>query len=427
MKPKLAVITFPGNNCETESIRAGKRNGFDTELVLWNEKARSVPNSSRDLSKFDAYFLIGGFSFEDRGRSGAIPAREPIFDELRKEAKKGKVILGVCNGAQMIVESGLIPVGDNPVPFALAENIRRNPSGHVMGTGYYNVWVHLKKERLDTAFTCAAKDLLQVPIAHGEGRFTSIDTKALKALAGNKNVAYRYADAEGNVSTDFPITPNGAKYAVAMLVNDEGTIGAIMPHPERFYDHFDGDQIFASMKKWIEAKHSPSSVKIGEFHKSELPEIKPFVPEEKALLLEKKLIITDNESFSVSQAASDVSGEKINFEKSILFEITGKALDKKKILESGLILNENKEVLIPKPGFKEPQNPGLSQNKYAVLPLEDDTASALGEKLSALLKTEVSVKIYKCWDFGNTSESAIQKVLQNRLLANPNSAKLYKF
>jgi phosphoribosylformylglycinamidine synthase len=140
MTPKIAVITFPGNNCETESLRAATRNGFDAQLVLWNEVEK--------IGNFDAYFLIGGFSFEDRGRSGAIAAREEIFDAIRKEAKKGKVILGVCNGAQMIVESGLISVGENPVPFAIAENVRRDTEGKVLGTGYYNVWVNIKPVRM---------------------------------------------------------------------------------------------------------------------------------------------------------------------------------------------------------------------------------------------------------------------------------------
>lgn len=408
MKPRLAVITFPGNNCETESLRAATRNGFEAELVLWNEIEK--------IGKYDAYFIIGGFAFEDRGRSGAIPAREPIADALREEARKGKIILGVCNGAQMIVESGMIPIGNNPAPFALADNVRRDKEGHVLGTGYYNVWIQLKKINPDTAFTCDCDDVIRVPVAHGEGRFTSIDPEAIQALEGEKNVAFRYCDKNGKIDSHFPVTPNGAYAATAMVVNNEGTVGAIMPHPERFYRECDGDQVLRSMRKWIEEKRSPANVKIGEFQDAATPETPKLELEKNSLSLEKKLIITDNEAFSISQTASYVAGEKLNLEKSLLYEITGESLAQEKILESGLILNENKEVLIEK----------SEGAKYAVLPLEDDTASALAEKLSQFLKAKVRVKIYTCWNFGNAPQNAIDKVLKNRLLANPNSAKIYK-
>ncbi len=409
MTPKLAVITFPGNNCETESLRAAKRNGFEAELVLWNEPEK--------IGNFDAYFLIGGFSFEDRGRSGAIAAREEIFDALREEAKKGKVILGVCNGAQMIVESGLIPVGDNPVPFSLAENVRRDKDGKVLGTGYYNVWVNLKPERTDTAFSHNVPDLLKVPVAHGEGRFTSVDDSALEVLKDGSQVAFRYCDEDGKVDENFPITPNGAKFATAMVVNREGTIGAIMPHPERFYDSCDGDQIMKSMCEWIEARRSPEVVEIGDFSSVEIPEIPVLELQKDAIVMEKKLIITDNEAFSVSQTASNVAGETIEFEKSLLYEITGKGIEKKQLEDSGLIFNPNKEVLISTPG---------AEKKYAVLPFEDDSAVALSEKLSAMFDTEIKVRIFRCWNFGEVSDGAVNNVLQNRLLANPNSAKIFQ-
>jgi len=421
MTPKLAVIAFPGNNCESESLRAAKRNGFEVDLILWNEIEK--------IGQHDAYFLPGGFSFEDRGRSGVIASREPIFNALRKEAKKGKVILGVCNGAQMIVESGLIPVGENPVPFALAENVRRDKSGKVLGTGFYNSWKRIKPERTDTAFTNNISGLIKIPMAHGEGRFTSIDRKALEVLKSGKNVAFRYCDKAGNVDENFPATPNGAKFAVAMIVNDEGTIGAIMPHPERFYDSCDGDQIFQSMQKWIEDKKSPEEVIIGDFSKAELPKIKEFTPTKDALILEKRLIITDNEEFSISQTASNIAGEEIKLSRSILYEISPCHSDSelsegaeslKKIIDSGLILNPNKEVLLCH--SEERSN---EESKYAILPLEDDQATALAEKLSKLLDKEVSIKIYKCWDFGDTKKETIEKVLQNRLLANPNSAKIF--
>ena len=193
--PKLAVIAFPGNNCEIETQRAAMRNGFESTIIRWNQ-----PELVKD---FDAYILPGGFSFEDRGRSGAISAREDIFDALKKETKKGKIILGICNGAQMVVESGLIPVKNAPLPFALAHNIRHDKNGHVLGTGFYNSWVNLIPKRRDTAFTNSIEGVLRVPIAHGEGRFTSVNEDALKALENGKHVAFRYSDSEGNTSSQL--------------------------------------------------------------------------------------------------------------------------------------------------------------------------------------------------------------------------------
>jgi phosphoribosylformylglycinamidine synthase len=407
MKPSLAVITFPGNNCETESLRAAQRNGFDAELVLWNEIEK--------IGKYDAYCIIGGFAFEDRGRSGALSAREPIADALRKEAQKGKVILGICNGAQMIIESGMIPIGGNPVPFALTHNVRRNQEGHVMGTGYYNTWVHLKRINPDTAFTIACDEILRVPVAHGEGRFASLDDKGKIALSEDKNVAFRYCDFDGNIDHHFPITPNGSSFATAMIVNDAGTVGAMMPHPERFYQEFDGDQIFRSMKQWITEKKSPPHTTIGSFHDAAVPSIKKFIPEKKSITFEKKLIITDNEAFSVSQTASHIAKKEISLQKSLLYEITGNPLNRANVVSSGLILNENKEQLIEDETGK----------KYAVLLHADDTASSLSEKLSAFLGGDISVKIYTCWNFGDQADETIEKILKNRLLANPNAAELY--
>lgn len=418
MKPRLAIITFPGNNCETESLRAGKRNGFECELIHWNEQDRN-PDKNMKLSGFDAYFLIGGFTYEDRGRSGALAAREPLFDELRQEAQKGKIILGVCNGAQMIVESGLIPVGDNPTPFALAENIRRDEDGHVLGTGFYNDWIYLTLERKDTAFTNKVTGMLHIPMAHGEGRFTTIDDTARAALEHGSHVAFRYCDDDGMVSETFPVTPNGSLFATAMIVNKEGTIGALMPHPERFFDAFDGDQVFQSMFAWITAKKSPSTVIIGDFYILPYQEPEAFIHSSRCVILEKKLIITDNEAFSVSLSASKIAGQVVQLEKTILFEVCGLKNDlaPQQVLDTGLILNENKEVLVEK---------HHTVNKYGVLPYDDDAAKHLAEKLYQELGEEVSVRILKCWNFGDCDDEIVEKVLQSRLLANPNSAEIFR-
>ena len=352
---KLAVITFPGNNCEIESLRVAKRNGFETELIRWNQIDK--------IQDFDAYLLPGGFSFEDRGRSGSIAAREDIFDALRLEAQKGKLVLGICNGAQMIIESGLIPIENQALPLSLAHNIRHNQAGHTVGTGFYNDWTHLKVERTDTAFTQNIASILKVPFAHGEGRFTTTNNKVAKALESGKNVAFRYCDKNGEVSEKFPTTPNQAIFATAAVVNNEGTIMAIMPHPERFYDQFDGDKIFQSMRNWIEAKKSPQKVVIGDLHAQDLPEIKKQEKLAKNLYLSKSLIITDNECFSVQKAAEKIAGSELGLTKSIIFEVSGENINFTDLKNSGIFANPNKEKLVD---FKNLADSQDSEIQYLV-------------------------------------------------------------
>lgn len=407
--PKCTVIAFPGNNCETETVRAAERNGFETNLLRWNQ--------TEQIGDADLYILPGGFSFEDRGRSGSIAAREPIFDSLRQEAEKGKLILGICNGAQMVVESGLIPVEGRGLPFGLAENVRRDENDHVIGTGYYNTWINLKAERTDTAFTQNIDGLIHVPIAHGEGRFTSTSEAGNKALESGSHVAFRYADEDGNISDKYPVTPNGSNFATAAITNVEGTIMAIMPHPERFYKNFTGDQILASAHSWITEGKSPDSVVIGDLSAQPLPEVKK-LENNNAHWFEKQLIITDNECFSVASTASNIAGKDLPCKKSIVFSISGDldaaALDK--IENSGLVFNPNKETW---DGF-EPK-----PNQVLVHAFEDDEAEHLSDKISDLLGSKVQVSLYKAWDFVEDDTASIEKILQNGLLSNPNFSEVY--
>lgn len=405
--PTLAVVDFPGNNCATETARAAESCGFAAAVVRWNQVEK--------IGEYDAYILPGGFSFEDRGRSGAIAAREPIFDALREEAKTGKIILGICNGAQMIAESGLIPVGGNSLPCALADNVRRDQSGQVVGTGYYNVWNYITPERTDTAFTQNITGVVRVPIAHGEGRFTTRSDEGRQALKSGTHVAYRYCNEEGQVSSDYPVTPNGAEYAVAMMVNQEGTVGAIMPHPERFPLDCEGYRILRSMKAWIEADKSPSVVKIGDLSAQMSPKINRLEVPPTAIVLEKTLIITDNEGFSVNQAANHLVGRAFSLEKSWVYVIEGAGITREKLEQTGLIANPNKETLtdfVPKP------------HQFLVALFEDDAALHLADQLSEALGVTVTVRRFKAWNF--PSDIDTEKILQNGLLCNPNSGQLYQ-
>ncbi|MCL4544799.1 MAG: phosphoribosylformylglycinamidine synthase I [Chloroflexi bacterium] len=218
MTTKVAVILFPGTNCEDETLRAIRAAGLDARLVRWNEP---LPKGS-----FGSYVLPGGWSYEDRVRAGAIAAHEDLVGSIRDEIARGKPILGICNGAQVLVESGLVPDGGAPT-LALGPNL----------LGYRCVWtrVRLLVPSNRTVFTSrfAEGEIFAVPIAHGEGRFTSSDPGALQHLRDNKQLTFAYVDATGETTTEFPWNPNGSPLGAAGIANEEGTVLAFMPHPER--------------------------------------------------------------------------------------------------------------------------------------------------------------------------------------------------
>jgi len=253
---RIAVIWFPGNNCERESARAIESAGMKAEIIRWNDAS--------DLDKFDGYLIPGGWSYEDRIRAGVIAAKDPVIKIIKEEAKKGKPVLGICNGAQVLVESGLIPGMKDEVEAALAPNI--NPKIR----GYYCTWVRIKNNGKSNAFTNLLKkdEILRIPIAHAEGRFTTKNEKLIQKLADNGQVVFQYCDKNGKITDKFPINPNGAVNNIAAISNPQGNVMSIMPHPERsnwlrqmpgFHGSFEkaeqpgpGRKIFESMKRYIE-------------------------------------------------------------------------------------------------------------------------------------------------------------------------------
>ncbi|MCZ6672056.1 MAG: phosphoribosylformylglycinamidine synthase I, partial [Verrucomicrobia bacterium] len=264
---KIAIIQFPGSNCETESIAAVRRAGMEPVEFLWNQ-------SYELLESFDGYVIVGGFSYEDRSRAGVIASLDPVMKIIRKQSETGKPVLGICNGAQVLVETGMVPgLNKYRIGMALAPN-RREKDGHILGTGFYNVFANLKMttEPGKTAFTRHLKpgDTIHIPLAHAEGRFV-IPDELLAEMIDSGQTPFQYSDSEGTVQDSFPVNPNGSVHNLAAVSNPAGNVMAIMPHPERVPA---GDPIFSSMREYIEGRqihepvscsYNPPRAQVGEY------------------------------------------------------------------------------------------------------------------------------------------------------------------
>ncbi len=221
MSARVAVLQFPGVNCEAETVRALAHVGLEAEVFRWTQ-------APRELLGYDAFVVPGGFSYQDRVRAGALAAKDPLVEALAERAETGRPVLGICNGAQVLVEAGLVP-GDGAVALALARN--RMPDRR----GYQARWARCRVEDSPCVFTRRLEPgmVLPLPVAHAEGRFTSAEPGTLETLATAGQVPLRYVDAAGRTAEVFPDNPNGSEAAAAAVCNARGNVLAMMPHPER--------------------------------------------------------------------------------------------------------------------------------------------------------------------------------------------------
>jgi phosphoribosylformylglycinamidine synthase I len=211
---------FPGTNSEDETVRLLRDCGGDAHLVHWSQ--------AETLGAYDAYVLSGGFAYEDRVRAGAIAAHDRMMDFVIEAAAAGKLVLSICNGAQIALEAGLVP-GTGPIRRPTAAFTRNGPAPHFVCR---HVYVKLAIEPSRSAITASLPESALIPAwaAHAEGRLAATPEHLHEIVEGN-HVAFQYAHRDG--TTDERAVPNGSALGIAGLINRAGNVLAIMPHPER--------------------------------------------------------------------------------------------------------------------------------------------------------------------------------------------------
>lgn len=423
----IAVILFPGTNCEIEVLRACKWAGMKSEIFRWNDDHKKLRN-------YDGYILPGGFSYEDRGRSGVIASKESVVEALHKEAAKGKPIIGICNGAQVLIEAGFIPgIGHEYPEMALAWN-ERIKKDKILGVGFYNEQIYIKSDiKKKTAFNRFDQDLvMRIPVAHGEGRFTTKNKSLIKNLQKNNQTLFRYCDAEGNFKDEFPINPNGASFNLAGICNENGNVLSLMPHPERTRN---GLPIFESMAEYIKTGIKPIRAYERKAHSS--TEKTQKMTTKPDIVIRVNLIITDNEERTIENTMKRQGFKDLKLKRKIYFGIHTKSKANLKkiaaeIIKSGEILNLNKEVpLVDIDGKTYKYDGGLKEfhpkpsksKNFVVLDLDNYQGKSAHEKLKPYFKKNEIEKVEKGVYWSIRSKD-IEDLLQTHIFNNPHSARI---
>lgn len=230
---KFGVVVFPGSNCDSDCFCVVRDVLKQPVEYIWHQKT--------NLDDFDCIILPGGFSYGDYLRTGAIARFSPVMNAVITFARRGGLVIGICNGFQILLESGLLPGA-----------MLRNTTLH-----FICKYVYIKTINNNTPFThgCQQDLVLKIPIAHNEGNYY-IDEEGLKGLKENNQIAFQYSDKDGIVSPDT--NPNGSLENIAGIINKEGNVLGLMPHPERSCQaslgSYDGFFIFQSIVKWLERK-----------------------------------------------------------------------------------------------------------------------------------------------------------------------------
>ena len=231
-KIKASITVFPGSNCDADVYRV-LNDVFDLSAsFIWHK------DKINDLGGYDFIVIPGGFSYGDYLRSGALAARSPVMEYIKDYAYKDGIVLGICNGFQILLEAGLLSgvmLTNNSLKFECKD-------------------VYLKTLNAETPFTCALKkdSLLKMPIAHHDGNYFA-EKKIIKGLNDKNAVIFKYCDENGDINELS--NPNGSMHNIAGISNENGNIMGLMPHPERSSEKIlgseDGGYIFKSIIKYI--------------------------------------------------------------------------------------------------------------------------------------------------------------------------------
>ena len=414
-KSKIAIIQFPGSNTELETIAAIERNGMTPISHLWNEP-------SSNLEQYSGYILVGGFSYEDRSRSGIIASLDPIMNTLKKQALKGKPVLGICNGAQILVESGMVPGNGNfDTMVSLTEN-KRVKGGQVVGTGYYNTWCYLKSNEKSVSAFIDRSDmgLLHIPIAHAEGRFM-MDSKLHQAVEKSNLAVYRYCDKGGSIINDFPINPNGSIDNIAALGNVAGNVMAIMPHPERTHG---GDSIFRALNNFLSTDEVFSYKALS--YDCKKIKVAPFKKSKETTELLISMIIADNEAISVQKCIERLGKTSVPIKKYLHLEIEHEGpLNMESVYETDVLFNPSKEFIVT----NVKRNSG---SRFLVREKENIGGRKMKETLQKRFGFSGITNILKgtVWEI-NSKEKQIKKdidlILNSHILCNPISQECHEY
>ena len=224
---KSSVIVFPGSNCDRDIAVALEKFQIKNQMVWHNET---------NLPKSDLVILPGGFSYGDYLRTGCIASKSRIMHDIIKHANEGGLILGICNGFQILIEIGLLP-----------GVLLRNKKLRFVSKNVYLKVINIENQ---FCLSCVKKNIIELPIAHNEGNYFA-DDKILQNLEDNNLIAFKYCDEKGNISNNS--NPNGSSNNIAGILNNSKNILGMMPHPERLIDPIlsgeDGSMIFESLLK----------------------------------------------------------------------------------------------------------------------------------------------------------------------------------
>lgn len=403
----IGIVQFPGSNCERATRFAVKRAGMNPVDVMWH--SNTVP-----WKTLAGFIIIGGFSFEDRCRSGAIAARSPLMKSLLEQAQQGKPILGICNGAQILVESGLVPgcintKGELINQIAIADN-QRIHHGQIEDSGYINDWCTIKAAQTGVFGTADTK--LHIPFAHAQGRFM-IDPECYQQLKQAGIHSWHYCKQNGEIDPHFPTNPNGSLDNLAAISNISGNVLAMMPHPERTKQ---GDPIFAAMRHYIEH----SSKKSYQTLKLDMPDLSaPLLSGNLSHSLLIKLCITDNEAVSVQKALEHL-GFAVTVNKWLLWQIDATEAARQHILDSQELFNTNKEALCDK----------LPNDHHCFL--VHDKTDIHGQYILRVLQQQYQIEGINSlqrgivWGVSGATPPQLQDIIATGLLANPVSQTIHQ-